>query len=118
MAGAVQMKSFVKISLEHFASSLSNLQTLSPQKTYKWHEIVDKAQVAARTNFNLFKSQFLGGEKKKVTTTLMASQSSQDAERIAYFIIEELYTVARDRSYQYEDRVYAVDSLKAMYSDH
>ena len=40
-----------------------------------------------------------------------------DTERIAMFIIEELYGIARDQSYEYEDRVYSVDALKAMYSD-
>jgi len=41
----------------------------------------------------------------------------EDTERIAFFIIEELYTIARDKSYQYEARMYSVDSLKAMYSN-
>ena len=117
MAGAVQMKSFVKIGLDNFASSLSDLQTLQQAKTYKWHEIVDKAQVAARTNFGLFKKQFLGGADKKVTKAVMQKLSKEDRERVAYYVIEELYTIARDRSYQYEDRIYAIDSLKAMYSD-
>jgi len=111
------MKSFVKINTEHIASSLGSLQTLSSTKAYKWHEIVQKSQVVARTNFNLFKSQYLGGEMKNETKRIMASQTEEDAQRIAYFIIEELYTIARDKSYQYEDRLYSVDCLKAMYSN-
>ena len=71
MAGAVQMKSFVKISMDHFASSVSHLQTLNPGNLYEWHLIVDKAQIAARTNFNLFKSQYLGGGKQGVTKKLL-----------------------------------------------
>ena len=34
------------------------------------------------------------------------------------FIIDELYEIARDKSFDYEDRIYVVDALKAMYSDH
>ena len=54
---------------------------------------------------------------KNETKRIMASQTEEDAQRIAYFIIEELYTIARDKSYQYEDRLYSVDCLKAMYSN-
>ena len=54
---------------------------------------------------------------KNETKRIMASQTKEDTERIAYFIIEELYAIARDKSYQYEDRTYSVDCLKAMYSN-
>jgi len=92
-AGAVQLKSFVKINMEHFASSLSNLQTLSSSKRYKWHEIVQKMQIVARTNFNLFKSYYLTDEDngmKNETKKICSLLSIEDTERIAYYVIEEL----------------------------
>ena len=65
----------------------------------------------------MFKSYYLGGNLKNETKKVFETFEEADTERIAMFIIEELYGIARDKSYEYEDRVYSVDALKAMYSD-
>ena len=73
-------------------------------------------QMIARVEYSTLKDQYLGGSGKEATKKFLKRFRADGKDvNIAFYMIELLSVIARDRESEYEDRIHAVDCLKAMH---